>query len=192
MHREIGDGEREDDGAVALVAAFLAQESGALERVYRAYGASLYSVARHVLGNDDDAQDCVHDTLLRLWQRAASYRPERGSLRTYLLACVRNEAITRMRNAARRLRIEERAARSGLPVYEFEVSDRLERERLRRALAALPAEQRTALELAYFGHLTQVQVAERLGVPLGTIKSRLSLALRKLNAALSEKRTDAR
>ena len=72
------------------------------------------------------------------------------------------------------------------------MSDSAERERLRRALEALPAEQRAALELAYFGHLTQVQVAQRLGVPLGTIKSRLSLALRKLNAALSEKGAGAR
>ena len=71
--------------------------------------------------------------------------------------------------------------------YELEVNDPIERVRLRRALAALPAEQRVALELAYFGHLTHVQVAERLGVPLGTTKSRIALALRKLNAAITQK-----
>ncbi len=175
-----------------MVADFLAQTSGGLERVYRAYGPALYSAARHVLGNDEDAQDCVHDALLRLWERSASYRPERGSLRAYLLVCVRNEAIARLRNAARHLRIEERAARSELPAYEFDVSDRAEQERLRHAVAALPAEQRAALELAYFGRLTHVQVAERLGVPLGTIKSRLAFALRKLSAALAGKGASAR
>ncbi len=175
-----------------MVADFLARKNRGLESVYQAYGKPLYSVARQVLGNDEDARDCVHDALLRIWQRSDSYRPERGSLRSYLLVSVRNEAITRMRNAARHVRIEERAVRSDPVAYDLEVSDRIEQERLRRALAALPPDQRTALELAYFGHLTQVQVAERLGVPLGTIKSRVSLALRKLNAALAEKGNDAR
>jgi RNA polymerase sigma-70 factor (ECF subfamily) len=181
--------QHEDD---RMLADFLAGKSSGLEGAFHAYGRSLYSIARHVLANDEDAQDCVHDALLRVWQRSQSYHPERGSLRSYLLACVRNEAITRKRNAARHLRIEERAARSAPSVYEPEVSDCVEREHLRRALAILPDEQRIALDLAYFGHRTHVQVAEQLGVPLGTIKSRLSIALRELNAALSQKATGAR
>jgi RNA polymerase sigma-70 factor (ECF subfamily) len=175
-----------------LVAGFLTRNSEGLERVYRTHGAALYSVARHVLGNDQDAQDCVHDTLLRIWERPETYRPERGPLRSYLLVSVRNEAISRLRTAARRLRIEERAARSDLTVYEPAMSDPIEQERLRRALAALPSEQRAALELAYFGHLTHVQIATRLDEPLGTVKSRIALALRKLNAVLSERGTDVR
>ena len=95
-----------------MVADFLAGKSSGLESVYQAYGKPLYSTARSVLGNDDDAQDCVHDALGRIWQRAGSYRAERGSLRSYLLVSVRNEALTRKRNAARRFTIEERAARS--------------------------------------------------------------------------------
>ncbi len=170
-----------------MVADFLAGKSSGLESVYAAYGRPLYSVARNVLGNDDDAQDCVHDALVRVWQRSPSYRPEHGSLRSYLLVSVRNEALTRKRNAARHLNIEQRAVRDELSEYELEVNDPIERATLRRALAALPAEQRVALELAYFGHLTYVQVAERLGVPLGTIKSRIALALRKLNAALTQR-----
>jgi len=170
-----------------MVADFRAGKSSGLEGVYRAYGRPLYSVARAVLGNDEDAQDCVHDALVRLWQRSGSYRPERGSLRSYLLVSVRNEALTRKRNAARHVHIEERAARDEQLEYEIEVNDPVERASLRRAVAALPAEQRAALELAYFGHLTHMQVAERLGVPLGTTKSRLALALRKLNAALTQR-----
>ena len=169
-----------------MVADFLAGKSSGLERVYEAFGKPLYSVARNVLGNDDDAQDCVHDALVRIWQRSGSYRREHGSLRSYLLVSVRNEALTRKRNAARHFHIEERVARDEQSEYELEVNDPIERVRLRRAVAALPAEQRAALELAYFGHLTHVQVAERLGVPLGTTKSRLALALRKLNVALTQ------
>ncbi|MGP6156014.1 MAG: RNA polymerase sigma factor [Vulcanimicrobiaceae bacterium] len=148
-----------------------------MEGAYRAFGTSLYSVVRHVLGND-------HDALLRLWQRAGSYRPERGP-RRFLQACVRDEALTRKRNAARHFQIEERAPKSERREYEIEVSDHVESDRLRRALAKLPTEQRTALELAYFGHLSEAQIAERLDIPLGTVKSRLAMALRKLHAAMA-------
>jgi RNA polymerase sigma-70 factor (ECF subfamily) len=175
--------DREEDPGV--VAAFIARDASALEKVYGAYRTRLYAIARHVLGNDEDAQDCVHDALMRVWQRAGSYRPERGPLRTFLMACVRNEALTRKRDATRHLRIEEQLARAEAPAYEFEVADTRERDRLRRALAELPPEQRAALDLAYFEQLTHVQVAQHLGEPLGTVKGRLRLALAKLSAALS-------
>lgn len=184
MYDRITTDQREDD---QMVRDFLAGKSSGLESVYAAYRTPLFSVARHVLGTDDDAQDCVHDALVRIWQRSASYRPERGSLRSYLLASVRNEALTRKRSAARHFDIEKSALRQERSAYELEVNDPIEQTRLRRALADLPAEQRAALELAYFGQLTHVQVAERLDVPLGTIKSRIALALRKLNAAMTQK-----
>ncbi len=127
-----------------MVADFLARRSGALEGAYRAFGTALYSTARNVMGNDDDAQDCVHDALLRVWQQATSYRSERGGLRTFLLARVRNEALSRKRNAARHFRIEQQAAASERRDYEIEVTDYVERDRLRRAVATLPTEQRVA------------------------------------------------
>jgi RNA polymerase sigma-70 factor (ECF subfamily) len=168
-----------------MVADFLAGTSAGLERVYGCYGRLLYSVARHVLADDADAQDCVHDTLLRVWQRPASFRPERGALRSYLVVAVRNDALSRRRDTVRHGRLEERATRDVAATYEIEVADPIERTRLRAALAALPPEQKAALELAYFGQLTHVQVAERLGAPLGTTKSRIALGLRKLGAALA-------
>jgi RNA polymerase sigma-70 factor (ECF subfamily) len=88
--------------------------------------------------------------------------------------------------------IEERAARAEQPAYELDVNDPIERARLRRALATLPPEQKVALELAYFGQLTHVQVAERLDAPLGTIKSRIALALRKLHSVMSQTGANAR
>ncbi len=187
MPDRVATTDREDD---LLVAEFLAGTPSGLDSVYRAYGASLYTVAFRVLGNEDDASDCVHDALLRMWQRARTYRAESGPLRAYLLVSVRNEALTRKRNAARHVRIEESLARDGAATLasEIEASDPVARERLRHAIAALPNDQRIALELAYFGHLTYVQVADKLGAPLGTVKSRIALALRKLGAALADER----
>jgi RNA polymerase sigma-70 factor (ECF subfamily) len=168
-----------------LASKFVARRPEALEEAYRAYAPALYSVARHVLGNDADAQDCVHDALLRIWSRPGAYRPERGSLRTFLSVCVRNEAIGRKREAARHFHIEQRLAISEPEQpYEIEIADPVDRARLTGALAALPGEQRQALELAYFRYLSHTQIAEKLGVPLGTIKSRLAMGLRKLQHAL--------
>ena len=130
------------------------------------------------------AQDCVHDALLRIWQRPSAYRPERGALRAYLIVAVRNEAISRKRTVTRHLAIEERIAKGEQQRYEAEVQDHVELERLRKAVEALPTEQRTALRLAYYGHLSQREISERLDVPLGTIKSRLAMALRKLQIAI--------
>jgi len=164
---------------------FGAQRPEGLEAVYEAYSTALFSVARHILRNEDDAQDCVHDVLLHVWRTPGSYRRERGSLRSFLMVCIRNEALTRLRNAARHRKIETRAAASVPEGYEFEVRDVVEAERLRRALATLAPDQRKALALAYAGHLTHREIAERLDVPLGTIKSRLALGLRRLKTVLA-------
>lgn len=179
--RRVNAAEGSED--VQLTTDFLARRSGALERIYSKHAGAFFSTARRILGNDDDAQDCVHDTLLRVWQRPGGYRPERGALIAYLLICVRNDAIGRKRSAQRHRFLEERFVRSDESVYELQVSDHVEFERLRCGIETLPNEQRAALELAYFHNLSHTQISERLKVPLGTIKSRLTLALRKLHEA---------
>lgn len=168
-----------------LSADFAAHRPEALERAYRAYGSLLYSTARRVLGNDADAADCVHDALVRIWERGAAFRPERGNVRAWLVVCVRNEALSRRRAAFRHGEIEESVAATEPREYELPMSDYLESARLRNAIAALPAEQRTALQLAYYRQLTHVQIAGRVGAPLGTIKSRIAIALRKLHESLA-------
>jgi RNA polymerase sigma factor (sigma-70 family) len=173
-----------DTGDERVTTDFIARREGGLEQVYRLYGKTLFSTARSVLGNIDDAQDCVHDALLRIWQRPSVFRPERGALRAYLIVAVRNEAITRKRSATRHLALEERSAMAERQEYETDVHDHVELARVRQAVEALPVEQRTALRLAYYGHLSQREIAAATGVPLGTIKSRLVLALRKLQAAV--------
>jgi RNA polymerase sigma-70 factor (ECF subfamily) len=165
-----------------LDAAFAAHVDGALEEAYRRYAAVLQAAARHVLGTADDARDCVHDALVRVWSRAGAYREERGALRSFLIVCVRNEAISRKRSAVRHVASEHRAAAA--PPFGIDVAERLA---VRSALAALPREQRDVIELAYWGDCTQTEIASRLGIPLGTIKSRAALGLRKLARTLHQR-----
>ena len=148
----------------------------------------LFAVAAATLGDRSEAQDCVHDAMLRVWARSDSYRPERGALRSFLIVCVRNEAISRKRTAARRNEIERQVVQAAPSSSELEASDPIERAQVRSILAELPDDQRRPLELAYFGERTQSEIARELGIPLGTVKSRISLAMRKLQARLGVRR----
>jgi RNA polymerase sigma-70 factor, ECF subfamily len=171
-------------GDDALAAGFAAHESWAFGEAYRRYASLLYSAAFNVLDNADDAKDCVADAMARLWRTPRAYSQARGSLRSFLVVCVRNEAISRRRRQARQARVEERVAGLRTENEEPPSDDPIERDRVRRALLALPRDQRTALALAYYGGRTQSEIAAELQEPLGTIKSRIKLGLRKLASAL--------
>jgi RNA polymerase sigma-70 factor (ECF subfamily) len=164
-----------------LDAAFAAHADGALEEAYRRHAPALQAAARHVLGTAGDARDCVHDALVRVWSKEGAYRLERGALRSFLIVCVRNEAISRKRSAIRHVASEQRAA-VATPAFGVDLAERVA---VRSALATLPREQRDVLELAYWGDYTQAEIAARLDIPLGTIKSRAALGLRKLSRTLS-------
>jgi RNA polymerase sigma-70 factor, ECF subfamily len=168
----------------ALATAFAAKERWAFDEAYARFGKLLYSTAYHVLGNAEDAQDCVHDALARVWRSADSYMRSRGAVRSFLTVCVRNEAISRLRSKMRRRKLEERVAAEPPENDELGAVDVIEHDRLRAALRTLPPEQRRPLELAYFDYKTHVEIARELNEPLGTIKSRIALGLRKLGAAL--------
>ena len=171
-----------------LARAYVRRAPAALAEVYRRNAAILCAAARGTLANETDAEDCVHDVLLRLWLSADSYRIERGALRAYLIVCVRNEALSRVRSAARRYEIDVRTTRASVATEEpFEERDHVELARLRAALSSLPAEQRRVIELAYFGDRSQSQIANELGLPLGTIKGRAASGLRKLSMALGRR-----
>jgi RNA polymerase sigma-70 factor (ECF subfamily) len=159
-----------------LDAAFAAHADGALEEAYRRWAPVLQATARHVLGTTDDARDCVHDALMRVWAKEGAYRTERGALRSFLIVCVRNEAISRKRSDIRHVATERQGA-VVTPVFGIDVAERLA---IRTALAILPREQREVIELAYWGNLTQAEISSALHIPLGTIKSRAALGLRKL------------
>lgn len=166
--------------------AFARREGWAFDEAYRRYGALLYSVALNVLRSTQDAEDCVHDVLVRVWKSARAFSFERGSVRAFLVVCVRNEAVSRRRSAARRARLSAQLGAEPETFDRVEIADYIENARVHEALAALPPEQRKALTLAYFGEKTHVEIARALGEPLGTVKSRISLGLRKLGAALQE------
>ncbi len=169
----------------ALATAFAAKAPWAFEEAYRRYGALLYSTAYNVLTNVQDAQDCVNDALTRVWRSTDSYTRSRGAVRSFLVVCVRNEAITRVRSKARREKLAQRVAAEPQEHDELRVVDVIEQARLRSALGTLPPEQRAPLVLAYFEQKTHTEIAKELGQPLGTIKSRIAMGLRKLSLALA-------
>jgi RNA polymerase sigma-70 factor (ECF subfamily) len=175
-----------DSGAAddALAAGFAAHERWAFDEAYRRYAALLYSTAYNVLDDAEDARDCVQDALARVWRSAHAYSRARGAVRSFLVVCVRNEAISRRRSQARRQHLAQRLAAEPLEHGELNAGDPIERDRLRRAMGKLPAEQRLPLALAYYEGKTHAEISVELKEPLGTIKSRIATGLRKLALAL--------
>jgi RNA polymerase sigma-70 factor (ECF subfamily) len=168
----------------ALALAFARRENWAFDEAYRRYGSLLFSVALNVLHSAEDAEDCVHDVLVRVWKNPKAFAVDRGSVRAFLVVCVRNEAISRQRSAARRTRLSEQITHAQDTIEELQIEDFVEQRRIREAIAQLPEDQRTAVFLAFFGGKTHVEIAKELDQPLGTVKSRISLGLRKIGAAL--------
>ena len=170
-------------GDARLEADFAYRRTGAFERAYTRFIPLLVSVAHAVLRDRMEAEDCAHDTFMRVWNDPASYQHGRGDLLAFLTVCIRNRAITIVRSHKRHAEII--AAQPPKDESEsFEIPDYLQRSQLSAALRALPPEQRLPLRLSFFEYLTHEEIAQRLDLPLGTVKSRISLALRKLRAAL--------
>lgn len=163
----------------------IALSAETLEQAYHAYRRQLYGAAYGVLRDAGDAEDCVHDVLVRLWRHGHSYSPARGSLVSFLVVCVRNEALSRRRRCVNRDRItrERLGAVSDSPPPDDPAAARIDMARL---LERLNGAQREAVRLAYYDGLTHEQIAQRLDEPLGTVKSRLSNALRTLRRLLSQ------
>jgi len=137
----------------------------------------------------DEAVEVVHDALLAWWRQPERYDAMRGSILAWLAVIVRRKALDRRRSAMRRLAREHRTheAASSDSVEEAVVErDATELLRLRHALAALPEEQRRVLWLSYFGCKTHVEIAGMLGLPLGTVKKRIALAMRRLRKEFAE------
>jgi RNA polymerase sigma-70 factor (ECF subfamily) len=165
-----------------------ARDEQALGELYDRYAGMALALAYRVLQDHGQAEDVVQDAFVSVWRRAGTFDLERGSVRGWLMSVVHHAAIDRRRG---RFRYERAEVDLDLVAYRVgetdvwdEVSRALDRERVRGALRALPAEQREALELAYLGGLTQAEIAERTGEPLGTVKSRVRLGLRRLERLL--------
>ena len=164
----------------------VAGDDTALREVYDQYASFVYGLATRVIGDPRAAEDVSQDVFVAFWERPSAFDPERGSLRTWLGTLTHRRSVDYVRREeARRRRAEREASRAvAAPDVEEMATALLTAERVRAALDVLPPEQRRAIQLAYFGGKTYRQVAETLGIPEGTAKSRLRLALRRIAEAL--------
>jgi RNA polymerase sigma-70 factor (ECF subfamily) len=163
----------------------------ALARLYDASSPALYTLALRILGNPADAEEVLLDTFEQVWRTAHRFDPVRGSVWQWLMLLTRSRALDRLRSmAGRRLReqfpiSDQPELSSPVPLPEETIAASQQQYLLQQALSALPLEQRKPLELAYFSGLTHTEIAAALGVPLGTIKTRIRSAMDKLRVALS-------
>jgi RNA polymerase sigma factor (sigma-70 family) len=176
-----------DEALVALVAR---GDESALAELYDRVGRVAYGLAFRVLRDERLAEDAVQEGFLALWRTAAAFRAERSKASTWILTLVHRRAVDLVRREERR-RVEPLADDVAAQAGQTETTEeaawlRFERERVQNALGQLPDVQREAIELAYYGGFSQSELAERLGVPLGTIKSRMFAGLSRLRELLDD------
>ena len=165
-----------------------AGDAAAFALVYERHGTVAYSLAHRMCGRQSAAEDVVQEAFLSAWRRAASFDPTRGSLRTWLLGIVHHRAVDALRRSGGDIRrrvdapVEEMEIESGEIRVEAEVARRDDAARVRSALADLPPDQARVIELGYFGGFTHTEIADMLGVPVGTVKGRMRLGLAKLRS----------
>lgn len=169
------------------------RDVGAFQALYERYGNLVYSTCVRVIRDGHAAEDLVQEIFLRIWRKPEQYVAQKGRFSTWLISVTRNRAVDEVRSRGRRYRHETASPEEQereLPATEkydpsltSELTD--QRRLIVAALSGLPGEQRQAIEMAYFGGLTQQEIAERLGEPLGTVKTRIRLGMQKLRVALT-------
>jgi RNA polymerase sigma factor (sigma-70 family) len=177
-----------DDADRAVLVLVADGQLDALQDLYDKYRTMAYSIALRITADASLAEDVVQDAFLGAWRNAARYVEGRGSVKTWLLSIVHHRAVdaVRRRRPTTELPAAEAVPPSSLTLPDIwsEVAGKLEREEIATALATLSDVQREAIELAYFGGLTQQEIASRTGAPLGTVKSRIRLGLLTMRRAL--------
>lgn len=179
-------------GGADLIRMMAAGDRAAFAPFYDRYAPLAYPLILRIVRDRDDAADVLQEVFWEAWQSAATYAPGRGSPEAWVLMRARSRAIDRVRSIRRRgatfvAPLDDAVAASpdeGGPDAAEEASDR---RRVQGALERLPEPQRQAIELAYFGGLTQTEIAERLEQPLGTVKTRIRLGLERLRAEIRER-----
>jgi RNA polymerase sigma-70 factor (ECF subfamily) len=174
-----------------LISAFARRDPRAAEALYSRFAPRIFGLGLVMLGSPSQAEDLVQDTFVKVWRKADSYEPTRGSLDTWVLLIARSLAIDTIRRRVLETRIlasheEPEVSREPGPEEQAETTDLA--NRARRAMIGLSPGQRAALELAYFGGKTSTEVAELEGIPVGTAKTRIRTALVKLREALEVNR----
>ena len=176
---------------VALIRRMVEADETALGALYDRWARSLYSLVLHLLKDPDEAEDIVEETFWQAWRKSGSYEPSKGAVSTWLLTIGRRKALDRLRSKKRHREdpvgndhaFADIASPAPDPSQDLEGSEL--REHVRSALRELPAEQREVLELGYFSGLSQTEIADATGQPLGTVKTRMRLAMQKLREPLS-------
>ncbi len=181
----------EADQDALLIERIRGGERAAFVAFYDRYSPLLFSVAARVLGERKEAEDVLQEVMLVIWNKSGDYDPQLGTLSSWAVAVTRNKALDRLRARARRLRLIEDAAvlaedagSTSYPSANEVLHGRERAELLRNAMQALPAEQRMAIELAFFTGLSQTDIAARLQQPLGTIKARIRRGMLRLREQL--------
>ena len=170
-----------DEDLISLVEA---ADADAFAALYDRHSRAAFSLAYRMMGDRQAAEDLAQDAFLKVWRNASSYRAERGSVRTWILSIVHNRGIDQLRSHASRRRTQDRieaSAPRSQPSEAFaETWRNSQRDQVREALNTLPPEQLKILELAYFSGYTHVEISELLRLPLGTVKGRMRLGLKKI------------
>lgn len=167
--------------------------SDAFAVLYDRHGRSAYSLAYRMMGERQAAEDLVQDVFLRLWRSTASYRADRGSVRTWILTIVHNRGVDQLRSLSTRRRTQDKveaSAETSQPSEAFtETWRNSQKDAVREALKTLPPEQLKILEMAYFSGYTHIEIAEMTDLPLGTVKGRMRLGLKKIKDHFDAKGT---
>jgi RNA polymerase sigma-70 factor, ECF subfamily len=170
-----------DEDLISLVEA---SDGEAFATLYDRHSRAAFSLSYRMMGDRQAAEDLAQDAFLKVWRSAGSYRAERGSVRTWILSIVHNRGIDQLRSQASRRRTQDRieaSAPRSQPSEAFSETWRnSQRDQVREALDTLPPEQLKILELAYFSGYTHVEISDLLGLPLGTVKGRMRLGLKKI------------
>jgi len=176
----MGDADRED------ILALAEGDRAALGRLYDRHAPTLLAIAQRILKNQRESEDLLHDVFVEVWRRAGDYDPSRGSVGTWLRLRTRSRALDRVRSAriARAEPLEQRVDKRASNPGDVERS--ADHHHLHTALVALPEEQREVLLLGYFEGLSSSEISERVGIPIGTVKSRVAAAMTKLRTRFQE------
>jgi RNA polymerase sigma-70 factor (ECF subfamily) len=185
------DSTAELEAEIALLKRIGQGDRQSFEQLYERFSGVLFSTAYRVLNNQEAAEDVLQDVFVQIWEKAPLYDPARGKPLTWAVTLTRNKSIDRLRSVQRRNRLHDDVEKQAATVEQFDDRSSLDAvngveraQMIRAAIGKLSAEQRQAIELAFFSGLTQTEIAERLNEPLGTIKARIRRGMMRLREVI--------
>ncbi len=182
------------EAEVALLQKVARGDRRSFEELYQRFSGVLFSTAYRVLNNQEAAEDVLQDVFVQIWEKAPLYDPARGKPMTWAVTLTRNKSIDRLRSTQRRSRLQDDFQRESDSFEKFDDRNSFElvsagetNDLVREVMKKLSTDQREAIELAFFSSMTQIEIAERLGEPLGTIKARIRRGMMRLRELLNLK-----